>query len=864
MVFLRLAALAGLAFAASTVPPTTSSSTATSTEAKSPYQINGNTPQVQDVKLNDDKENYNVNVNPVEYVRYELLNMIRGLVGHEEQPGDTYGVLIRLMFHDAGSYDKYRGTGGAHACIAVPCAPGERCEYRYAQHAGLPEIIDEINALYDAKGMHTVISRADFLHFATFLAVKLSAPQYTEELYFNFGRTDCPHRLPYFGNMPDSELFGFDYYYSFFDTWGLTPTDMIALLGAHTVGRAERKYSGYEGAWVYKQDILDNEYYKVLYDPNFHWYRATLPNPKLGDRHFFTSGEDSPVPWRTMLHADMSLFWDISDGYCEVNVYGGHGKAGGYSQYYDPKDKYNHDFSYGQDYGYNAHYENGVMRQPRECPKNEWWGLLELYANDNYAWMHDFNIAWKKMQELGMYHAYGKGLGPVGYNGYDGYGGYGQGNAQTWGQYGGEYATWGSGYKDPKFDIKSDYGYGTKQTTDDYGYGGQKNNYGGGYQKDDYGSYGQKYGGGYGQDSYGGQKYGGGYGQDSYGGQKYGGGYGQDSYGSYGQKYDGYGQDSYGSYGQKYGGDYGSKYGSGYGQDSYSSYGGQKYGGGYGQKYGGGYGQDSYGSYGQKYGGGYGQDSYGSYGQKYGGGYGQDSYGSYGQKYSGDSGSKYGGGYGQDSYSSYGGQKYGGGYGQDDDYDSYGQDDYGSYGQKYGGYGQDSYGSYGQKYGGDYSSKYGSGYGQDSYGGWGSYGQKYGGDYGSKYGSGYGQDSYSSYGGQKYGGDYGSKYGSGYGSYGQKYGGGYGQDSYGQKYGGSSYVGGYDGYGKDSYGYDDYGYGQDDYGYGQDDYGYGQYGGGYGQYGGYDGGYKGFQSYAGLSSFGAKSYGGRGSNYGRR
>eukprot|EP00808_Paulinella_micropora_P031751 g3733.t1 len=366
---------------------------------------------------------------PVQYVHADLIKLIKQMIAEKEEvPGDVYGALIRLVFHDAGTYDKNRGTGGAHGCIAVPCTGVNKCEYTSDNNLGLPYMIDELRKLYDSRNYYDVLSFADFMHFAGYLAVKLSAPAYTDELEFKWGRTDCPHQMPYFGNMPSAEEQSFDYYWSFFDAMGLSPTDMIALLGAHTVGRLDRSNMGYEGPWVYQPAVFDNEYYKILHDPKFKWHRTSLPNRYFGTRHFFTSGKDSPIQHRTMLCADMSMFWDIADGQCEIHTSG---------------------------YQMTPY---GVMPR-RECGKTKWWPLLELYAKDNYAWMHDFNIAFMKLQNLGLGKPYGHGEGPPSNKNYDGYGGMGYGNYASWGEYGGEHASWGPQYSTP---APGQYGFQSK------------------------------------------------------------------------------------------------------------------------------------------------------------------------------------------------------------------------------------------------------------------------------------------------------------------------------------------------------------------------------------------------------------------
>eukprot|EP00808_Paulinella_micropora_P000738 g21083.t1 len=441
----------------------------------------------------------------VHMVQYEMLRFINYLIYEKElYPGDIYGVLIRLAFHDAGTYDKYRGTGGAHACLAIPCGADDGCEYSNKQHRGLPFIIDELNYAYDQNGFYSVLSRADWFHFASFMAVKLSAPYYTDNLYFHWGRTDCPHHDPYYGNMPETDGTTFDYYWSFFSTADLTEIDMLALIGAHTVGRMESRYMGYAGPWVYHTEIFDNEYYWLMWDPYMHWYRQYNVDYFWGPRRSFTSGHDSYIPWRTYLYADMAMYWDISDGYCEIHGY-----------YY-------------------------------ECPTNYWYPILELYAHDNYAWMHDFNIAFTKLQNLGLYQdRYGHGIGciPEGSNsGYDGYGGQGQGDYSSWSMAGGDYGG-----------------------CDSSGWSGGNTGFGNG------GSYGGNSGGSYGGNS------------GSYGGNN--GGYGGNNGGNYGGNSGGYGGNS-GSYGGNsgsYGGNSGSYGGNnGGGGSSYSTYSSNTNLGGYG------------------------------------------------------------------------------------------------------------------------------------------------------------------------------------------------------------------------------------------------------------------------------------------
>ena len=47
---------------------------------------------------------------------------------------------------------------------------------------------------------------------------------------------------------------------------------VVAILGAHSVGQAIQKSSGYNGKWNPGHiDVFNNHYYEAMLDPTLHW-----------------------------------------------------------------------------------------------------------------------------------------------------------------------------------------------------------------------------------------------------------------------------------------------------------------------------------------------------------------------------------------------------------------------------------------------------------------------------------------------------------------------------------------------------------------------------------------------------------------
>ncbi|MBV9603381.1 MAG: hypothetical protein JOZ87_41970 [Chloroflexi bacterium] len=195
---------------------------------------------------------------------------------------------LRLAFHDAGTYDRATGTGGAHGTVHLTE------ELRRADNTGWGQPCMELIA--EAKAAYPMVSWADLIALGGAAAVqKCGGPT----IEIGLGRTDAtevspPHRLP--GGYEGSDMLK-----RMFARMGLTPRDLVALSGAHTLGHTQRK-AFTEDPWVFS-----NAYFTQLVDRT---------GPQLLQTDTAIIDDPELRPYVELYARDESQFWaDFADAF---------------------------------------------------------------------------------------------------------------------------------------------------------------------------------------------------------------------------------------------------------------------------------------------------------------------------------------------------------------------------------------------------------------------------------------------------------------------------------------------------------------------------------------------------------------------
>ncbi|CAL3970751.1 unnamed protein product [Diplocarpon coronariae] len=184
----------------------------------------------------------------------------------EYDDGSAGPVLVRLAWHSAGTYDAETDTGGSNGAGMRYEAEGGDPANAGLQHARV--------FLEPVKAKHPWITYADLWTLGGAVAIQeMGGPT----IPWRGGRTDFvdDSKLPPRGRLPDGAK-GADHLRRIFYRMGFNDQEIVALSGAHNLGRCHADRSGFAGAWVNNPTRFSNQYFLLLL--SLQWKKKTMKN----------------------------------------------------------------------------------------------------------------------------------------------------------------------------------------------------------------------------------------------------------------------------------------------------------------------------------------------------------------------------------------------------------------------------------------------------------------------------------------------------------------------------------------------------------------------------------------------------------
>ncbi|KAI0721159.1 heme peroxidase [Fomitopsis betulina] len=204
----------------------------------------------------------------------------------------SYGpVLVRLAWHSSGTYDKESGTGGSNYAT-MRFEP----EAKHGANAGLAVARELMEGI---KKEFPWISYGDLWTLGGVCAIQeMGGPK----IPWRPGRIDgfSAQATPD-GRLPDAAQ-GAQHLRNIFYRMGFNDQEIVALSGAHALGRCHRDRSGFDGPWTFSPVTVSNEYFRLLLEEKWLWRKWDGPKQL----------QDKTTKTLMMLPTDYALVQDKS------------------------------------------------------------------------------------------------------------------------------------------------------------------------------------------------------------------------------------------------------------------------------------------------------------------------------------------------------------------------------------------------------------------------------------------------------------------------------------------------------------------------------------------------------------------------
>ncbi|KAF8514133.1 cytochrome c peroxidase [Gautieria morchelliformis] len=221
-----------------------------------------------------------------------VYNKIASILDAENYDDGSYGpVLVRLAWHSSGTYDKETNTGGSNYAT-MRFNP----EALHGANAGL----DVARALMEqVKKEYPWISYGDLWTLAGVAAIQEAQGP---KIPWRAGRIDGLEKdVTPDGRLPDAAQ-GQDHLRQIFYRMGFNDQEIVALAGAHALGRCHPDRSGFEGPWTFSPTTFTNAFFSLLLSEKWNWRKWNGPKQL----------QDKKTGSLMMLPADYALVQDKS------------------------------------------------------------------------------------------------------------------------------------------------------------------------------------------------------------------------------------------------------------------------------------------------------------------------------------------------------------------------------------------------------------------------------------------------------------------------------------------------------------------------------------------------------------------------
>ncbi|CAF3710597.1 unnamed protein product [Rotaria socialis] len=221
----------------------------------------------------------------------EIRKSIGALLNDKSYDDGSYGPLfVRMAWHSSGTYSRLDSTGGSNgACMRF------EPESVWGANKGLNIARERLEGVYQA---YPGLTHADLYTLAGVVAIeKMGGPI----IKWRYGRSDYTDgkKSPPDGRLPDASQ-GAQHIRDIFYRMGFNDSEIVALIGAHSLGRCHIDRSGYDGDWTTTTTTFSNEFFRFLSGEQWqehHWN---------GSKQF----EDVRTQSFLMLPTDMALIQD--------------------------------------------------------------------------------------------------------------------------------------------------------------------------------------------------------------------------------------------------------------------------------------------------------------------------------------------------------------------------------------------------------------------------------------------------------------------------------------------------------------------------------------------------------------------------